>query len=293
MADVNVWASGLAAGMFSLLMAGCVVDATIGGATGAFDRTLSVSGPVDLSVRTGSGSIRIQTGPAKVVRVVGSIQAHGLLWIGVDAVDEVKRLEGSPPIEQRGDVLRIGDGPQAALPGIAISYVLTVPVDTRVQSRSGSGHQEIGAVRGPVEASAWSGSLWIDHVGDHVRASTGSGAIEALGADGGLDARAGSGSISAQAISGTIYARTGSGRIEIAQVTPGPIDVAAGSGTVTLRLPEEAAFELDARTGSGSIQSHRPIAVAGILSRRHLHGTVGGGGRLVKVSTGSGRIRID
>jgi hypothetical protein len=287
------WSRVAMGGVLALPLAGCVVDARMSGAEGTFTRTLQVSGPVDLVVRTGSGLIRIHTGPDDTVSVVGHIRAYGGWWSTTDPSEQVKKLEANPPIEQQGDAIRIGEGLDSMVDNVSISYELTVPASTRIRSRSGSGSQVIGRVRGPVEASAGSGRLRIDRVGDHVRASTGSGGIEALGAGAGLDAQAGSGSIYAESIAGAVHARTGSGRVEIEQITSGPIDVKTGSGSVTLRMPVDAAFDLDARTGSGSIESKRPIEMFGGLTRHHLHGRVGGGGSRVAVTTGSGRIRID
>jgi hypothetical protein len=281
------------ASALALPLAACVVDARMSGAEGTFSRTLHVSGPVDLVVRTGSGLIRIQKGPDDTVSVVGHIRAYGGWWSTTDPAEQVKKLEANPPIEQQGDAIRIGEGLDPTLNNVSISYELTVPAETRIRSRSGSGSQVIGRVRGPVEASTGSGRLRIDRVDDYVSASTGSGGIEALGAGAGLDAQAGSGSIYAESIAGAIHARTGSGRIDVEQISSGPIDVKTGSGSVTLRMPVDAAFDLDARTGSGAIETRHPIEMAGGPTRHRLRGRVGGGGTRVAVTTGSGRIRID
>jgi hypothetical protein len=59
-----------------------------------------------------------------------------------------------------------------------------------------------------------------------------------------------------------------------------------------MNLNDGAAFDLDARTGSGAIQTTVPVTVSGVVSRRELHGTVRGGGASVRATTGSGSIRI-
>ncbi len=43
---------------------------------GRFERTLSVSGPVDLEVLTGSGRIEVRAGSSSVVQVIGVIRAR-------------------------------------------------------------------------------------------------------------------------------------------------------------------------------------------------------------------------
>src|SRR5439155_26922856 len=94
-----------------------------------FDRTMQVSGPVDLEVRTGSGTISIRTGADNVVRVIGHIRAFGLFWSDIDPAEQVRRLEANPPVEQRGDLIRIGSPADPSVHGVAISYELTVPAD--------------------------------------------------------------------------------------------------------------------------------------------------------------------
>jgi hypothetical protein len=68
--------------------------------------------------------------------------------------------------------------------------------------------------------------------------------------------------------------------------------VGAASGNVTIRVPANAAFDLEAHSGSGRIDSEHPITLVGSVSRRELRGQVRGGGPRIDVSTASGAIRI-
>jgi hypothetical protein len=61
---------------------------------------------------------------------------------------------------------------------------------------------------------------------------------------------------------------------------------------VTLRIPSDARFDLDARVSSGGINSKHPITIEGTIDKRHWQGKVRGGGPLVTVRTSSGGIRI-
>ena len=61
---------------------------------------------------------------------------------------------------------------------------------------------------------------------------------------------------------------------------------------ITMRLTENAAFDLDARTGSGVVETSHPLTVTGAVSRSRLQGTVRGGGPKLNVATASGSIRI-
>jgi DUF4097 and DUF4098 domain-containing protein YvlB len=301
-------------------------------AEGSFERPLKVTGPVDLTVTTGSGNIDIKTGGTGSVHVRGLIRVNGNWQLNAEEAERrVRALESNPPIEQTGNSIRIGHIEDPALRRhVSISYELVVPVETRVTSDTGSGDQSIVGVRGPVKADTGSGNVKVSRVGDVVRAQTGSGDIQldaikaqvyaetgsgnirATGVDGGFVGTTGSGDVRLeQTAAGPVTIETGSGNAEISGVQgslrahtgsgnltadgqpSGPWKLDAGSGNITLRLPAQAAFDLHAGTGSGEVSTSHEITVQGKLSRHELRGKVRGGGVLVEVSTGSGDIHIE
>jgi len=299
-------------------------------ARGQFERTLKVSGTVNLQVETGSGSIDVRTGNSSEVHVVGHIYVSE--WFGGDNADEkVKRIENNPPIQQSGNDIRIGhiDDPELKH-NISISYELVVPASTELKASSGSGSQTISGISGMLEASTGSGSLKISDIGSSVRAHTGSGSVDIDGAKGSVYARAGSGSIHARDVAGGFDGETGSGHLTLEQSAPGSVraetgsgglelhnvrgslqaqagsgsiradgeatggwTVHTGSGSVQLRLPQNASFDLNAHTGSGSINLSHPVTVQGTIGRKEVRGKVGSGGVPVEVQTGSGNIMIE
>ncbi len=243
-------------------------------ARGSFERTLTVDGPVDLSVRSGSGGIQIRTGAGDRVQVIGKVSA-GSSRDGVEAAERVRKVEAAPPITQEGNVIRIGQtNDDPTYRNVSISYELTVPANTRLDAQTGSGSQTIGSVDGAVRAQTGSGSIRIERTG------------------GSLFAQTGSGNIHADAVGGDVRAQTGSGSVEVRQTMRGDVSVQTGSGSVRLTMPENAAYTLDAQTGSGSISTAHPLTVQGRTQRNHLTGTVRGGGNAVRVRTGSGSIDI-
>jgi DUF4097 and DUF4098 domain-containing protein YvlB len=296
---------------------------------GHFDRTLSVTGAVDLDVQTGSGEISVRTGDSSKVEIHGRIHAnHG--WFGAEAEQRVHEIEANPPIEQNGNTIRVGHIENHDWKNnISISYELVVPVQTKLRSESGSGDQVIAGIAGPADASSGSGRLRLSNIGGETHARTGSGDIELNGIQGAARVVAGSGSIRAIGIAGALTASSGSGSVKFEQTAAGDVEIGTGSGDVeikgakgalkvqsgsgsitaqanpsgdwrlhtgsgdvTVELPQQAAFNLVARTSSGSIDSSREIAVQGKLSPRELQGKVGGGGPTVELSTSSGSIQI-
>ena len=299
---------------------------------GHFERTLTVNGPVDLDVTTGSGNITIHPGDASKVEIHASIRV-GDNWRGddKDAESRVQYIEQHPPLEQSGNTITIGHVEDHDLMrNISISYDIVTPAQTRLHSTTGSGNQTVQGLAGPAESSTGSGDVRVNEIGADVTAHTGSGGITISEVKGALRATSGSGDIHADQIAGAITASTGSGDVRLTQSGAGDVEVSTGSGTVqvngvngavqigtgsgnitaegtptrnwrlhtgsgdlTVQLPQQTSFELYAHTSSGSIESKFPITMEGMISTRELHGKVGAGGPVVDLRTSSGTIHID
>ncbi len=299
----------------------------IAASEGHFERTLSVSGAVDLDLSTGSGDIRVSSGAAGKVEISARIKANS--WFG-SADEKIRQIESNPPIQQSGSTIRVGHLDSDMLHNISISYEIVVPADTRLHSHTGSGDQTITGLQGQVEVDGGSGDLKLSSLGAGVHAETGSGDVTIHDIHGDIRAKTGSGSIHASGIAGGFEGHTGSGSVELEQTTSGSVRVSTGSGDVELRgiqgslqaetgsgslevdgkpsgewnlrtssgevklrVPAQSSFDLDASTSSGSVSASMPMTVQGRIERKQVHGKVGNGGVPVVVRTGSGDISID
>src|SRR5687768_9892503 len=72
------------------LGAACSIPAAL--VEGSFERTLSVSGLVDLEVKTGSGNISVRPGDSGSVRVIGRIRVNDRRIGQGEAEEKVRRL---------------------------------------------------------------------------------------------------------------------------------------------------------------------------------------------------------
>jgi hypothetical protein len=239
-----------------------------------FDRTLTVTGPVDLEVVTGSGSITVRNGAAGTITVHGTVRSDCCsLFGGDDSSAAVKQIAANPPIEQSGNTVRIGHlGETQRYNHISISYELVVPAETKLESKTGSGHQEISGIVGPAEISTGSGSLRLADIVDQVRARTGSGSITMSNLHGSVRAHTGSGSIKGEHVGiGTSVETRAKYRGE-------NLPLAAGTGTKSSSFTDSSATgstgNFDFQTGSGSIRVN------------DLRGAV-------RAHTGSGSIELD
>jgi len=253
----------------------------------SFNRTLTVSGEGQLYVVTGSGNIHLTRSSGNQIRIIGKIKVshHG-------SEEQARQIAANPPIEQTGDVIRVGQQHEEHWRGISIDYDIEAPAGTVLAATSGSG------------------DVVDEGVGKNAKLQTGSGDIRAKGLDGQFEVQTGSGNITAEQIGqGDVKAQTGSGDIEIKDVhgsfnaqtgsgdikatgTPSaPWTLKTGSGNIEI-WTSNAPIALDASTGSGSVTSDREMLIKGSLNHHHITGNLNGGGPLVRMSTGSGDIQV-
>jgi DUF4097 and DUF4098 domain-containing protein YvlB len=65
-----------------------------------------------------------------------------------------------------------------------------------------------------------------------------------------------------------------------------------GNGEVRVEVPEGFTAVIDASMGHGRFSSDFPITLEGRFSPQRLRGTIGSGGRRVRLSSGNGDIEI-
>src|SRR5215469_12117371 len=105
---------------------------------GTFDKTLTVNGPVNLEVLTHSGDVRVRAGASGTVQIHGKIFVSNNRLSGGKREGDVHAIEQNPPIRQEGNNIHIE---YVDAHNISIDYEITVPADTAVRTRSGSGDQ--------------------------------------------------------------------------------------------------------------------------------------------------------
>lgn len=278
---------------------------------GTFDRTLQVSGPVDLEVLTHSGDVTIHAGGS------GSVQIHGKIfvndhWLFGDHQADVRGIEQNPPIRQEGNSIHID---YVTARNISIDYEITVPADTSIRTHSGSGDLNVEGTHGNAEIETGSGDVKLRNVNGGIQLQTGSGDVRAHEISGSVkggtgsgdveleetgpgdvDLHTGSGDINVRGVQGAFHAQAGSGDISVEGTQTGAWEVRTGSGNVHVKLPDNAAFDADISTSSGSLDMGPPIemTVQGRIGESHkrVQGKARGGGPLLSVHTGSGDIHI-
>jgi len=314
---------GIVIAAFAVAASGCEMGPA---ATGAFDRSFSVTAPIRLELSNASGNVTITGSSDNKVHVHGDVRASG---IGFESPQ--KRLDsvvGNPPVEQKGDTIRVGKD-LSHIHNVSIAYTIEVPHDTELSTQVVSGSLDISNVRGPVKVDSASGSIKVkgverqttlntlsgsieaENIGDDLRASSASGSVTAskikgdvrisalsggtqiIGPGGRVEADTASGTVEVQGATRDVKARAVSGTVNV-QGNPGDTsywDLKTASGVVHLGVPTNANFRLSAEASSGQIKTEVPIVIEE-QGKHSLRARIGNGGGRVEVHTISGEIRV-
>ena len=158
--------------------------------------------------------------------------------------------------------------------------------------------------RGGVSSESWS---WSWH-GDRAKINFGVEVPRGVR----LHALTTNGNVVCRNLESVVEATTTNGNVEVstsewasATTTNGGIRVSMGSakwtdelkvrttnGSVEVTMPASAEFRVNAATTNGGIKTDFPVTVQGSFSSKELSGTVGGGGRELRVATTNGTIRL-
>ncbi|MGA3070580.1 MAG: DUF4097 family beta strand repeat-containing protein [Terracidiphilus sp.] len=256
------------------------------GSEATFERNLTVNGRVELSVATGSGNIHLTHGSGSQVHIFGRVKSS---WGGSE--ERVKEIAANPPIEQTGNIIRIG-ARHENLHNISIDYEIEAPANAYLDAGSGSGDITDDGVGENAKISTGSGNIHATGLNGGFTVGTGSGNIYAEQAgQGDVKAETGSGSIELRSLRGGLRASTGSGNIKVGGTPANTWHLETGSGNVEF-WAGDAPLTLDAETGSGSVHTDREMMTQGSSDHHHITGKLNGGGPTVRIETGSGDIRI-
>jgi Putative adhesin len=260
---------------------------------GSFDKSVTVSGPVELDVKTDSGGITVVRGGAGTVRVHAILKAQHNWFGSGDVAGRIRELERNPPVEKSGNQVRIGYvRDRDLLKGVSMRLEIETPADTQVRARADSGGIRVDGVQGPVDVHTDSGGIEVHNIASDVRAAADSGGIHISNINGAVTAHVDSGGIEASEVAGNIDAKADSGSIRLSQTKAAPIHVRSDSGGVSVKLAPGLGYDAQLETSSGHIRVPEMTA-NGSFSSHRVDGKIHGGGPLIDIHVDSGGITVE
>lgn len=273
-----------------------LVGADVGRYVDREEKHFQVSGVPQVELATFDGSIEVRPWDKPEVQVV--VEKHARDKADADTIEVHAEQNGS---HVSIDV-RQPKGSHAFSLGWHTSrsakLIVSVPAKSDVAAKSGDGSIDIERVSGHLELRSGDGSIRGRDLGGDLKAHTGDGSIKLENLDGGIDVDTGDGSVTLGGKLTSLRARTGDGSITVhaasGSSTSGDWDVVTGDGSVVVELPDGFSAEVDAHTGDGSIrlQDITLSNVTGQITRNNVKGTLGNGGRAMRLRSGDGSITL-
>jgi DUF4097 and DUF4098 domain-containing protein YvlB len=295
----------------STALSACEVNLHTEGLSARETKTFKVTGRPQLVLDTFDGAIELHSWDRPEVEVEVEKRA-----MEQTLLDEIKITT-----EQKGDAITVKvTGPtrqqfRGVTVGVHISPTarlrVAVPRNSNIQATSGDGSIRAEALDGTLFLTTVDGSVAGSRLGGDIKIRTGDGSIRLDNSTGTLDLETTDGTIVLDdAKPSVLKARTGDGSIragiEADTVMTDNWDLTTSDGTVVLTLPGLFNAEVDAETSDGSVRSSHPLLEDDRAERREGEGSdqrrerrrtlrskMGEGGKLLKIRTGDGSIRIE
>lgn len=275
-------------------------------------RTFKVTGAPELVLDTFDGAIEVHSWDRNQVEV--EIEKRAMEQ---PLIDQMK-----VEVEQKGDriVVRVTGPARADFRGVTIGMHISptarlrvaVPRATNLEAKSGDGSIRVEALDGKLVLNTVDGSVTAVRVTGDIHIRTGDGAITLEDVAGKLDLETDDGSIGIDAKPTALHAKTGDGTIRVTidpdSAMAADWDFTTGDGNVVLTLPSTFNAELDLETASGAVRTDQHPLLKDVSGegrrdgedsderrerRRTLRAKMGEGGKILKVRTGDGWIRIE
>jgi len=282
--------------LLALAASACAINLDAARYTDKEERRFTVSGKPEVVLSTFDGGVTVTAWDRPEVLITVEKKA--------ESPEEAKKI--NVKFEQAGNRITVEIEKPESFHGVQIGNVsrsanvtVSMPRQGDLQAKSGDGGITLTGIAGRIDVRSGDGGIkgtgldgdLIVHTGDggvslqdvkgRLELSTGDGGVEVTGALSRLKARTGDGSI-------TVRAASGSTAEEDWELT-------SGDGGMTVELPSSFAAQVDAHTGDGGITVDGLTIAGAQLDKDHrddLKGTLGAGGKMLKLRTGDGAIRL-
>ncbi len=278
-----------------------------------FEQTVSLARDGKVSLKNISGDIEVESWDKAEVKIEAKKISRA------STLEKAKENAARVKIEvmEEGNTLRIETKypePSIKSLNVSIDYHLLVPDKVAVKIKSVSGDVTLQQIGGAIEVDVVSGDIEVMKADKGVDCKAVSGDLELRSINGDAFLKTVSGDITLGKMNGSIEAESVSGDIELIDVSgarvvkgnalsgsityqgdinpEGRYELKSHSGEIEMVLPSNAAFDLEASTFSGDIESDFEIMVSGKFSKKKIQGTVNGGGAVVILNTFSGDIDL-
>ncbi len=292
------------------LSAGCEVNLNTEGLSARELKTFTVTGQPEIVLDTFDGAIELHSWDRNDIEVEVEKRAMEQVLldeIKIDAQQQgdkiIIKVTGPARPDHRGVTIGMHISPTARLR-------VAVPRSANITATSGDGSIHAEAIDGRIVLHTVDGSVRATRLGGDIQIRSGDGSIRIDNSTGKLDLETDDGSIGVEAKPSVLRLRTGDGSVRVT-VEPDSVmsdnwDITTSDGGIVVTLPGLFNAEIDAETSDGSVRTNHPLLDNDRGERRDgedsddrrerrrtLRAKIGDGGKILKIRSGDGTIRID
>jgi hypothetical protein len=174
------------------------------------------------------------------------------------------------------------------------------PAELTLDARTADGNVNLSGLQGDLSLTTGDGNLTLDRVSGNLRIRSGDGRVKITNADGALDAHTSDGNLTVDGLFHALALHTSDGTLELSlregTRLAGPSTIQSSDGSVTIRVPQNFAADLNVHTSDGHVDCALPLTMDHYQSGgegHQLRGKLNGGGTPLSVHTSDGNVKIE
>ena len=175
------------------------------------------------------------------------------------------------------------------------------PAQLTLQARTSDGNVTLSGLQGDLGLTTGDGNLTLDHVSGNLRVKSGDGQVKITDADGAIEARTSDGNLSVDGLFHALALHTSDGTVDVSlregTKLAGASTIQSSDGSVTVRVPQNFAADLNVHTSDGHVDCSLPLTMdhyqAGGEQGHELRGKLNGGGTPLTIHTSDGNVKIE
>jgi hypothetical protein len=175
------------------------------------------------------------------------------------------------------------------------------PAQLTLQARTSDGNVTLSGLQGDLSLTTGDGNVGLDHVSGNLRIKSGDGHVRVTDADGAIDAHTSDGNLSVDGLFHALAVQTSDGTLDLnlreGTKLTGASTIRSSDGSVTIRVPQSFAADLNVHTSDGHVDCTLPLTMDHYQSSggqgHELHGKLNGGGTPLTIHTSDGNVKIE
>lgn len=194
---------------------------------------------------------------------------------------------------------------------LSAHYTVNVPKEFNAFVRTSGGDVTVKDVAGKMDIETSGGDMFVEKINGETILSTSGGDVDARDVIGTVNAETSGGDVVCENIVGNVTGLTSGGDVEIrsvdgqvrAETSGGSISIKVtgenkgieahtSGGNINISLPEYIKATIEAETTGGTVECDFPVTVRGKVRENELHGSINGGGNVIRAETSGGSIFI-